>query len=71
MDPLLCFPTDLPPEVTLALQNAGLGHQTVSGPDEVGDAVVDGRVGGVVRCGGGGRSGHGGGRGLLPGRAAA
>ena len=46
MDPLLCFPTDLPPEVTLALQNAGLGHQTVSGPDEVGDAVVDGRVAG-------------------------
>src|ERR1700724_1561560 len=46
MDPLLCFPTDLPPEVTLALQNAGLGHQAVSGPDEVGDAVVDGRVAG-------------------------
>jgi DNA-binding response OmpR family regulator len=46
MDPLLCFPTDLPPEVTLALQNAGLGHQAISGPDEVGDAVVDGRVAG-------------------------
>ena len=25
MDPLLCFPADLPAEVTLALQNAGLG----------------------------------------------
>ena len=35
MDPLLCFPADLPAEVTLALQNAGLGHQSVTGPDEV------------------------------------
>ncbi len=36
MDPLLCFPTDLPAEVTLALQTAGLGHQSVTGPDDGG-----------------------------------
>ena len=35
MDPLLCFPADLPAEVTLALQGAGLGHRSVSGPDEL------------------------------------
>jgi two-component system, OmpR family, alkaline phosphatase synthesis response regulator PhoP len=37
MDPLLCFPTELPAEVTLALQSAGLGHKAVSGPEAVGD----------------------------------
>ncbi len=36
MDPLLCFPADLPAEVTLALQNAGLGYQSVTGPDDLG-----------------------------------
>jgi two-component system, OmpR family, alkaline phosphatase synthesis response regulator PhoP len=44
MDPLLCFPTDLPPEVILALQNAGLGHKSVSGPEDVGEPTVDGRT---------------------------
>ena len=44
MDPLLCFPTDLPPEVTLALQSAGLGHKAVSGPEEVGDGGIEGRA---------------------------
>jgi two-component system, OmpR family, alkaline phosphatase synthesis response regulator PhoP len=43
MDPILCFPTDLPPEVTLALQNAGLGHVTVSGPEGIGNGGIDGR----------------------------
>ena len=38
MDPLLCFPADLPAEVTLALQSAGLGHHGVTGPDERGGA---------------------------------
>jgi two-component system alkaline phosphatase synthesis response regulator PhoP len=45
MDPLLCFPADLPAEVTLALQGAGLGHHAVSGPEalpEVGVAGVSG-----------------------------
>lgn len=46
MDPLLCFPADLPAEVTLALQNAGLGHQSVTGPDEVAAAGPDGRISG-------------------------
>ena len=44
MDPLLCFPADLPAEVTLALQNAGLGHQGVTAPDEVTVSGPDGRV---------------------------
>ncbi|HEX3794228.1 MAG TPA: response regulator transcription factor [Acidimicrobiales bacterium] len=35
MDPLLCFPSELPPEVTLALQSAGLGHHAVPGPEAV------------------------------------
>ena len=37
MDALLCFPLDLPAEVTLALQSAGLGHRAVSGPEALGD----------------------------------
>jgi DNA-binding response OmpR family regulator len=37
MDALLCFPPDLPAEVTLALQSAGLTHRAVSGPEAVGD----------------------------------
>ena len=44
MDPLLCFPADLPAEVTLALQNAGLGHQGVTTSDEVTVSGPDGRV---------------------------
>jgi two-component system, OmpR family, alkaline phosphatase synthesis response regulator PhoP len=44
MDPLLCFPADLPAEVTLALQNAGLGRQGVTSPDEVTASGPDGRV---------------------------
>jgi DNA-binding response OmpR family regulator len=44
MDPLLCFPAELPAEVTLALQNAGLGHQGVTAPDEVTVSAPDGRV---------------------------
>src|SRR5450755_3041272 len=43
MDPLLCFPSDLPAEVTLALQGAGLGHHGVEGPDQVGAPGRDGR----------------------------
>ena len=31
MDPLLCFPADLPAEVTLALQSAGLEPPGVGG----------------------------------------
>jgi DNA-binding response OmpR family regulator len=37
MDALLCFPQDLPAEVTLALQSAGLGHHAVSGPEAAGE----------------------------------
>jgi len=44
MDPLLCFPADLPAEVTLALQNAGLGHQSVAAPDDVAASGPDGRI---------------------------
>ncbi len=44
MDPLLCFPSDLPAEVTLGLQSAGLGHQSVSGPDDVAAPGPDGRI---------------------------
>jgi DNA-binding response OmpR family regulator len=36
MDALLCFPLDMPAEVTLALQSAGLAHRAVSGPEAVG-----------------------------------
>jgi len=43
MDPLLCYPRDVPAEVTLALQSAGLGHHGVTGPEEVGDIGVAGR----------------------------
>jgi two-component system alkaline phosphatase synthesis response regulator PhoP len=35
MDNLLCFPMDLPAEVTLALQSAGLTHRAVAGPEAV------------------------------------
>jgi two-component system alkaline phosphatase synthesis response regulator PhoP len=42
MDALLCFPLDLPAEVTLALQSAGLGHRAVSGPDAVGESLGQG-----------------------------
>jgi DNA-binding response OmpR family regulator len=35
MDPLLAFPNDLPAEVTLALQGAGLGYRGVGSADEV------------------------------------
>jgi len=42
MDPLLCYPIDLPAEVTLALQSAGLGHKGVAGPDDVGEGGPDG-----------------------------
>ena len=52
MDPLLCFPTELPAEVTLALQSAGLAHRAVGGPEAVGD--TDGAGGGN---GSGGNSG--------------
>ena len=55
MDPLLCFPADLPAEVTLALQSAGLGHQAVSGADAVRSPGPDGRIegysGALVVCG--------------------
>jgi DNA-binding response OmpR family regulator len=35
MDPLLCFPADLPAEVAQALQHAGLGYRCVASADEV------------------------------------
>jgi DNA-binding response OmpR family regulator len=44
VDPLLCFPTELPPEVTLALQNAGLGHKAVSNSEDVGNGETEGRT---------------------------
>ncbi len=44
MDPLLCFPADLPAEVTLALQGAGLGHHGVDRPDDLAPPGPDGRV---------------------------
>ena len=37
MDALLCFPMELPAEVTLALQSAGLGHRAVPGPEALGE----------------------------------
>jgi two-component system alkaline phosphatase synthesis response regulator PhoP len=58
MDPLLCFPTELPAEVTLALQSAGLAHRAVAGPEAVGD--TDGSGSG---SGGGSNSGSGSGSG--------
>jgi two-component system, OmpR family, alkaline phosphatase synthesis response regulator PhoP len=44
MDPLLCFPTDMPAEVTLALQGAGLMQHGVDGPDELVAPELDGRT---------------------------
>ena len=56
MDPLLCFPADLPAEVTLALQSAGLAHRSVSGTDELGapgqGGRPDGYSGALVVAGG-------------------
>jgi DNA-binding response OmpR family regulator len=55
MDPMLCFPADLPAEVTLALQSAGLGHNAVSDADAVRSPGPDGRIegysGALVVCG--------------------
>jgi two-component system alkaline phosphatase synthesis response regulator PhoP len=59
MDALLCFPLELPAELTLALQTAGLAHQAVAGPEAVGE--VGGAPGGGG--GGGGSGGAGGGSG--------
>ena len=42
MDALLCFPLDLPAEVTLALQSAGLGHRAVPGPEAVAESFGQG-----------------------------
>jgi hypothetical protein len=44
MDPLLCFPADLPAEVTLALQSAGLGHLALAGAEAVAAPGPDGRI---------------------------
>jgi two-component system alkaline phosphatase synthesis response regulator PhoP len=44
MDPLLCFPAELPAEVTLALQSAGLSFQGVGGPDQTAAPGPDGRA---------------------------
>ncbi len=44
MDPLLCFPADLPAEVTLALQSAGVGHRGVTASEEVVASGPDGRI---------------------------
>ncbi|HEY3845308.1 MAG TPA: response regulator transcription factor [Acidimicrobiales bacterium] len=57
MDPLLCFPAELPAEVTLALQSAGLGHHAVSGPEALPEVGV----------GSGGSGGSGGGDGRAEG----
>jgi two-component system, OmpR family, alkaline phosphatase synthesis response regulator PhoP len=43
MDPLLCYPADLPAEVTLALQGAGLGHHAVARPEDVGENGGEGQ----------------------------
>jgi two-component system alkaline phosphatase synthesis response regulator PhoP len=40
MNPLLCFPIDLPAEVTLALQSASLGHKAVAGPEDVPESAI-------------------------------
>jgi len=54
MDPLLCFPADLPAEVTLALQSAGLGHEAVPDADAMRAPGPDGRIegysGALVVC---------------------
>jgi len=42
MDALLCFPLELPAEVTLALQSAGLGYRAVPGPEAVFDGTGNG-----------------------------
>jgi DNA-binding response OmpR family regulator len=58
VDPLLCFPADLPAEVTLALQSAGLAHRCVSGTDELAAASAgpagraEGYSGALVVAGG-------------------
>jgi DNA-binding response OmpR family regulator len=46
MDPLLCYPSELPAEVTLALQDAGVAHQCVARTDEVPPAGADGHSAG-------------------------
>jgi two-component system, OmpR family, alkaline phosphatase synthesis response regulator PhoP len=46
MDNLLCFPMDLPAEVTLALQSAGLAHRAVAGPEAVDEGAGVGQGGG-------------------------
>ncbi|HEY2214475.1 MAG TPA: response regulator transcription factor [Acidimicrobiales bacterium] len=46
MDPLLCYPADLPAEVTLALQGAGLGHHAVARPEDVGESGGEGQADG-------------------------
>ena len=51
MDPLLCYPLELPPEVVLAIQTAGLKHQAVGSPDEVSDTVGDAWSGALVVAG--------------------
>jgi two-component system alkaline phosphatase synthesis response regulator PhoP len=52
MDALLCFPLDLPAEVTLALQSAGLGHRAVAGPEAVdADTSGEGWSGALVVAG--------------------
>jgi two-component system alkaline phosphatase synthesis response regulator PhoP len=48
MDALLCFPLELPAEVTLALQSAGLGHRAVAGPEALGEADATGTSGGAA-----------------------
>jgi len=42
MNPLLCFPPDLPAEVTQALQRAGLGYNTVASADGIGGSAPHG-----------------------------
>jgi DNA-binding response OmpR family regulator len=44
MDPLLSYPTELPAEVTLALQSAGVAHRSVSGAADVPAPGPDGRT---------------------------
>ncbi|HWE67260.1 MAG TPA: response regulator transcription factor, partial [Acidimicrobiales bacterium] len=53
MDPLLCFPVELPAEVTLALQSAGLSHKAVSRPEEVSDGGSDNGAGNGAGSGAG------------------
>ena len=43
MDPLLCFPPELPTEVALALGQAGLGFHGVAGADNVPETGMEGR----------------------------